>query len=283
MLAKRELQADNIRLVGLDELLPETPNAVAIRLPDARHVVASFTEPPSDAAVVARRLTMLASTFVDALGGPPSTRSRPPVASTLHEELRALSARARANDVVVIDVDSPVIWGCASGRGQPRAQTGVLLRDVSDRAGPPSSSSTSDESILIGDRSTTRRKSRSTIHESADESTHMLSDGADDDDDEPPLTRRTIGSIRRLPELDHLHKGRHLRRVQADGPYYLALSFSGIYLLCLVFDAPFDELRAERAAQESLTRIERLVLALPPLDPEPQPMGGVISLHRRRR
>jgi hypothetical protein len=71
--------------------------------------------------------------------------------------------------------------------------------------------------------------------------------------------------------------------VQADGPYYLALSFSGIYLLCLVFDAPFDELRAERAAHESLARIERLVLALPPLDPEPQPMGGVISFRKRRR
>jgi len=41
--------------------------------------------------------------------------------------------------------------------------------------------------------------------------------------------------------------------------------------------------RAERAAQESLPRIERLVLALPPLDPDPQPMGGVVALRRPRR
>jgi hypothetical protein len=51
----------------------------------------------------------------------------------------------------------------------------------------------------------------------------------------------------------------------------------------MVFDGEFDELRAERAAQESLPRIERLVLALPPLDPDPQPVGGVAALRRPRR
>lgn len=105
----------------------------------------------------------------------------------------------------------------------------------------------------------------------------------DEDDEEPAETRRAIGAIRRSPALAGLHKGRHLRHVERENDYLLALSFSGIYVLCLVFDGPFDELRAERAAHESLPRIERLVLALPPLDPEPQPMGGVIALRRRRR
>jgi hypothetical protein len=45
----------------------------------------------------------------------------------------------------------------------------------------------------------------------------------------------------------------------------------------------FDELRAERATHEALPRIERLVAALPPLDPEPQPMGGVIAFRRQRK
>ena len=89
--------------------------------------------------------------------------------------------------------------------------------------------------------------------------------------------------MRALGTLEGLHKGRHFRHVEREQDFYLALSFSGIYLLCVVFDAPFDELRAERAAHESLPRIERLVQALPPLDPEPQPMGGVIALRRPRR
>jgi hypothetical protein len=54
--------------------------------------------------------------------------------------------------------------------------------------------------------------------------------------------------------------------------------------LTLVFAAAFDELRAERAVLESLPRIERLVLALPPLNPEPPRQGaGVVSMRRPRR
>jgi hypothetical protein len=96
-------------------------------------------------------------------------------------------------------------------------------------------------------------------------------------------TRYAIHQIRLLPALDQLHKGRHVRHVSREGgAYYLVVSFSSIYLLCLVFDGDFDELRAERAAQESLPRIARLVQALPPLEPDPQPMGGVVSLRRPR-
>jgi squalene synthase HpnC len=51
----------------------------------------------------------------------------------------------------------------------------------------------------------------------------------------------------------------------------------------LVFEADLDELRAERAVVEALVRIERLVLALPPMDPEPAPRAGVVALRRPRR
>jgi hypothetical protein len=100
--------------------------------------------------------------------------------------------------------------------------------------------------------------------------------------EESETTRHAISAIRRLP-LDGLHKGRHLRHVEREKDFFLALSFSGIYILCLVFEGEFDELRAERAASDALPRIERLVQALPPLDPDPpKPMGGVVALRSRR-
>jgi hypothetical protein len=271
-LVKRELQADDLRILTLGEAVPEAPNVLVTRLADGRHVLASFAEAPKDRDALERRLAMLTTTFEGALALPPSEkmRTRPRAALSLHEELKALAARARAVDAVVIDTDSPVVWGCASVRASPRARNEFLLRDVSDRelashvddeSGPLQDVPTPPESAAIG--------------------------GEDDHDasSENDATRRAIAAVRRLPALDGLHKGRHLRHVErSDDACYLALSFSGIYLLCLVFDAAFDELRAERAAAESLPRIERLVQALPPLDPNPPvPVGGVIALRGRRR
>ena len=316
-LAQRELSADDVRLLGPGEAPPEAANVVVARLRDGRHVVASFGTEPKEPQVLFRRLAMLAGTFADALEeGPASerTRSRPPVGTSLHEELKALAQRARAVDVVVIDGDSPVVWGCASVAARPRARNAMLLRDVSDRelsshdepsapgglhavpaaddsgplrdptaptgvlrmAPPPAESSQAVVSNPAGSPHEEHRHAADFGHELAHGHDHAT------DEEEPELTRLAITLIRALPSLSLLHKGRHVREVSREGASYLALSFSGIYLLCLVFDGDFDELRAERAAQESLPRIERLVLALPPLDPDPQPMGGVIALRRRR-
>ena len=63
----------------------------------------------------------------------------------------------------------------------------------------------------------------------------------------------------------------------------VARSFAGIYVLIIVYDGPFDELRAERTVADGLPRIERLVLALPPLDPKPAPIAGIMAVRRGRR
>lgn len=271
-LAVRELKAEDVRLLSALETPPEAPNVLVTRLPDGRHVVASFAEAPADRDALERRLAMLVSTFAEALSNPGSERTRaarPPVATSLHEELKALAARARAIDVVVIDIDSPVVWGCASSPARPRARTDLLLRDVSDRE--LSARVLSDDA-----HETVPRDSAPFLQDPA--STPDLDEPA-----EPEVARRAVAAVRALPAIDLLHKGKHLRHVARDGDYYLALSFSGIYVLLLVFDDAFDELRAERAAQDAVGRIERLVLALPPLDPEPQATGGVIALRPRRR
>jgi len=297
-LAQRELSADDVRLLAPGESPPEAANVIVARLEDGRHVVASFGTAPAEPEVLTRRLAMLAGTFAEAMATP--SKSRLPIVSSLHEELKALAVRARAHDVVVIDGDSPVVWGCASISAKPRARNEMLLRDVSTRelssrdepsapGGGLHAVAASDESGPLQDATAPTGNLR--MAPPPAESAPMLTSlgehdhdpGAHDEHEEPEITRQAIALIRSLPQLDLLHKGRHLRHVSREGSSYLVLSFSSIYLLCMVFDGEFDELRAERAAQESLPRIERLVQALPPLDPDPQPMGSVVALRRPRQ
>jgi hypothetical protein len=90
--------------------------------------------------------------------------------------------------------------------------------------------------------------------------------------------------VRELPGLQALRKGGHLAQTLREGDLGIVVrSFASIYLLVLAFDGAFDELRAERAIEDALPRVERLVLALPPLDPKPAPIAGVIALRRPRR
>jgi hypothetical protein len=274
-LAKRELVAEDVQILGPDEPPPAASNVVLSRLPDGRHVVATFSHAPNEPDVLARRLGILSGTFAGALSSSPSERhrARHPIGSSLHEELKALVVRARAADAVVIDVDSPVVWGSATVRARPRARNDLILRELSQRelVSRPDGESGPLQDVLAPDESSPDAMALAGTPEE---------EGVTDAD--PEGTRRAVEAVRKHPDLPAVHKGRHLRHVERDAVFYLALSFSGIYVLCLVFDGPFDELRAERAVHDALPRVERLVEALPPLDPEPQPMGGVVSLRGRR-
>jgi hypothetical protein len=104
-----------------------------------------------------------------------------------------------------------------------------------------------------------------------------------DVDGTPEASLRAIQDVRSLPEMAGLRRGRPLHQVRRTEEFgYVAKSFAGIYLLVLVFDEAFDELRAERALADALPRIEQLVLALPPRDPAPGPQSNVVAFRRRR-
>jgi hypothetical protein len=95
--------------------------------------------------------------------------------------------------------------------------------------------------------------------------------------------RRAIADVRALPEMPSLHKGGHLRHMTSEPDFgWVARSFAAIYVIILIFEGPFEELLAKRAMTQALPIIERLVAALPPLDPEP-PTAGVAALRGRRR
>ncbi|HEX6276035.1 MAG TPA: hypothetical protein VFZ53_23505 [Polyangiaceae bacterium] len=73
--------------------------------------------------------------------------------------------------------------------------------------------------------------------------------------------------------------GHVVRLTLADGAECLARAFAGIYVLSLAFRDALSEPVAVGAMLHAAEAVERLVLALPPIDPEPG--GKVIRLPRR--
>ena len=94
---------------------------------------------------------------------------------------------------------------------------------------------------------------------------------------------RAVAKLRALPVMAALHKGGHLHEhASAPGFGYLARSFASIYVAVLVYDGPFEELRGRRALGHVLPSIERILVALPPLEPSPTPIAKAMRARSRR-
>lgn len=274
-LVAREMDAVDVRAETRGTTKP-TPTIMIAPLGERTDVVVTYAEVPADSDARQRRLEMLSSAFASAIEG--AQRNLPqdarPKRSTsrrsLRRELEALATRADAVDAVVIDAHSPIVWGAVAG---PIATTraNVIPLNAESRA----------------------RVER--IHESHRDLIAALEVDVDGEDGDrssatpppgqpSPLTTRAVAEVRALPATNQLHRGGHLvYNVREDSYGVVARSFAAIYVLILVFDKAFDMLRAERALREHLLVIERLVLALPPMDPDPAPTAGVIALRRPRR
>lgn len=108
----RDLAAEDARITDVEPPAEDERHAVC-ELPNSRWLVVTFPGAPSDIEVKRRRLELFASAFETALTEP--RRARPSPARSLFEELTALSIRAGAIDALVIDAQSPAIWGAAGG------------------------------------------------------------------------------------------------------------------------------------------------------------------------
>lgn len=244
-LVRRELGSEDVRVIAADEDIPE--NALFAVLPNGHRIIV-VVEGDIDREAKTRRLEMLVESFGETFRS--SSASRPPPAMSLHAELQGLAQRAGATDAVVIDAQSPVVWGAAE---DDEATPHLLARDnvISLDAHRPS-----------GDRLSQQQPQQPPR--------------------DPPASTRAVDAVRSHEAIATLHRGGHLHDKHVEDDFaYLARSFAGIYVLVLVFDGAFDELRAERALAISLPTIERLVTALPPLDPTP--FAGAVAIRRRRR
>lgn len=268
-LVLRELGAADVLVLSAGERPPTAENVLVVTMPDQRILVASFGGPVAERDALERRLAMLVDSFADVLADERARGGRVPVSTSLREELRALAVRAQSREVLVIDVDSPVLWASAYGAAAPKASESEPGLVEMSRPQLVSGNDTDSSTDVLGDEGTP-------------EPPGVL---VDDESAPASLARRAVRAVRGIGGLGaQARKGKHVRHAeQGDDLGYIAISFSGIYVLVLAFPGPFDELRAERAATDALPRIERLVLALPPLDPDPQPMGDVIAIRKRRR
>lgn len=240
-LIRRELGAEEVVVLEPGDAAPE--GALIAALPNGARIAVEWHGAPEETEAKRRRLEMLVETFKESLRA--TSPSRPPPTQSLHDELMWLAQRAGAVDAVVIDAQSPMVWGAAE-----------------DEGGTPH--------LLARDNVVPLELARSGELASRPPAA------------DPPLTHRVIGAIRALPALASLHRGGHLHEVASESSSgWIARSFAGIYVLVLVFDGAYDELRAERALSMSLPTIERLVTLLPPLDPTPN--NGAAAIRRRRR
>lgn len=93
-----------------------------------------------------------------------------------------------------------------------------------------------------------------------------------------PLLERSAQALReRGDELRQAH-GHSVRLTLEEGVEALARPFAGLYVLALLFRDPLSEPVALGAVLHAIGLIEKLVLALPPIDPEPG--AKVIRLQR---
>jgi hypothetical protein len=282
-LVRRELGAEEVSIVELPVRVGEQPAAdagpvepmlLSAPFADGQSIVARFAEAPADREAKQRRLEMLVSTFDSLVPDPAHGRkARPPVTRSLQDELAALCARAVSLNAIVIDANSPVVWGAAYAEGvvpQPPLASSPRVTESPANDGTSSPWPSREPGTEAARRLPVTAGAWSTPPEAEQQRAN--------------LSKRALFVVRGLPELAALRKGRHVRHFERGGEApFVAHSFAGIYLLVIVFDAAFDELRAERAIVEALPRVERLVLALPPLDTPPSTGAGVIALRRPRR
>ncbi len=270
-LVRRELSADDARVEIGGRPPADDPLHLWVPIGPQRRLVATFREPPGERDRLSERLGGLARAFSDTAGAVVPTVAE--VAdSAFDHELAALCERAGARCGVVIDGSSPVTWARShSELGVPGDLQRWLaaIRAVAQAEalmnGP--------QPLLDGGLDEAASLLRKDHHERA---ARALEGIAERFAAQPQQLARWLGCGKALLALRD-HRDRHpavqigsLRWIghsSDDGVY--ARGLAGVYLLVLSFDGPLSELRVEGVVRRATSLLERLIAALPPLDPPP--------------
>ena len=278
---RRELNAADVRL----ELGGKDPGegAVWCALPSGFRLVAllSETQEPrgeDERARLREKLVFLARSFDATFDhvGPPLPRSTGNPQHALDDALDVLADQTAAIAALVLDNDSPIFWGSSL---EPRGNEDLEAAARAAEALALASAGGLDlAAILAG-------SSAAPIPSELERPVMQIRAAAGVERDAEEWHRRltvfaAATALREACRGEGELGTRHA--VHDEDLAYLARSFGGIYWLLLAFEVSrFSELHAEAAMIHTLPWIERLVLSLPPVDP--QGGGGRVLKLRRLR
>lgn len=280
LVVEREMECKNARL-EIGGTPPDSSLALYARTPSGYRLVAEFDEPPEDPSAASQRLRQLASAFFESGLKLPSIRpdaEQHLAQRRLDDELSALSGRTGALGASVIDVQSPVLWGSSEARHPDddvefltqSAELDRIAREKNLDLAVVSGLSEGDR-IMALDMFSGEERSRIERLVGRLEGRPLRSRRR------YLLHARALAEVRAWASKDQ-PRDTSLRHLRHDpGLSYLARSFAGIYMLVLYFSEPFSELHVEGTALHVLPLIERYVLSLPPVDPDP-PRGRVVRM-----
>lgn len=280
-LVARELGADDVRaeLGGRDP--KQDDNVVWKMVPGGFRIVAIFDAPPADRQAAQNRLDRMAETFAHTLSEPllpPAARTAGALpARRLDDALEALRARTGAVSIVVIDGNSPVLWGSSEPGHElvnvdDLARIGAALAIARDRGLTLDQLAVQDADVLI---QVLRKRGIERAHE------ELLSMLVTRGSDESSARHRLLTTLAIASVRQKMHRGEHVRSVHHEPQFgYIARGFANIYQIIAVFEGAFSELHVESAILHVLPGIEELLFALPPVDPPPS-KGQVIRLRPR--
>jgi hypothetical protein len=284
-LVQRQLGAEDAR-VEIGGKDPSDPRQLFCGLPSGARLVVCFDEPPPDRAEAQARLAALAEAF-GATGD--RLREERPVASDgmiarrLDDELVILADATGAVATVVVDDKSPVLWGSSLRRlGDEDVDAEVALGQALQSARGESGASTPlweaapataiDLLRQVGVPAPVVRR--------LEERLERLSDATGAVALAPWRAHLSLAcALAEVRALEAFERDGLTRAAHRVGYGYLARPFAAIYRLVLVFEGEFSELHAEGRLIRALPAIERLVMALPPVNP-PRGTGRVIPLRR---
>jgi hypothetical protein len=259
-----------IELGGRD---PKDARCVWAPLDEGRRVVALFDEPPPDRALTEARLLALIESFREtaAQAEPPPGRGGYVLRRELDEALAALAERTGAESVWIIDVHSPVVWGCSEAV-EPGLDLDLLLRTARADQMLARTGLTWAELLAAplseGDERLRESKPGAVALRALSDELRALSRLAEEGG--LRAAARRLRAARALAEIrQRAARDRDLVRSELRGPLIqcFAHAIAGQYQLVLVFDETYSPLHAEANVQRALPHVERLLLSLPPVDP----------------